>query len=38
MNKNINNIKNQLGYNQMLKSIGADYGDEDDFDPIENMC
>lgn len=35
MDKNTNNIKNQLGVNKMMKSLGADYGDEDDYDPFE---
>ena len=35
MNKNTNKIKNQLSVNKMMKSLGADYGDEDDYDPFE---
>jgi hypothetical protein len=35
MNNNINNIKTKLGVNKMMKSLGADYGDEDDYDPFE---
>ncbi len=35
MDKNTNNIKAKLGFNSMMRTIGADYGDEDDYDPFE---
>ena len=37
MIKKTNKIKKQLRFNSMMQSVGADYGDKDDYDPFDNV-